>query len=73
MLNIIKQQSQLLAHKKATLEALNPENVINRGYSLTVDEAGKPVRIGTVKKGNKIKTILKDGVIQSEVIDVEEK
>ena len=73
MLNIIKQQSQLLAHKKATLEALNPESVINRGYSLTVDESGKPVRIDTVKKGNKIKTILKDGVIQSEVIDVEEK
>ena len=73
MLNIIKQQSQLLAHKKATLEALNPENVINRGYSLTVDEEGRPVKIGAVKKGNKIKTILKDGVIQSEVIDVEEK
>ena len=73
MLNIIKQQSQLLAHKKATLEALNPENVINRGYSLTVDENGHPVKIATVKKGNKIKTILKDGVINSEVIDVEDK
>ena len=73
MLNMIKQQSQLLAHKKATLEALNPENVINRGYSLTVDETGCPVKITAVKKGNKIKTILKDGVINSEVIDVEEK
>ena len=73
MINIIKQQSQLLAHKKATLEALNPENVINRGYSLTVDETGHPVKIDAVKKGDKIKTILKDGVIQSEVIDVEEK
>ena len=73
MLNMIKQQSQLLAHKKATLEALNPENVINRGYSLTVDETGHPVKITAVKKGNKIKTILKDGVINSEVIDVEEK
>ena len=73
MLNMIKQQSQLLAHKKATLEALNPENVINRGYSLTVDETGRPVKITAVKKGNKIKTILKDGVINSEVIDVEEK
>ena len=73
MLNMIKQQSQLLAHKKATLEALNPENVINRGYSLTVDETGHPVNISKVKKGNKIKTILKDGIINSEVIDVEEK
>ena len=72
-LNVIKQQSQLLAHKQATLEALNPESVINRGYSLTVDENGRPVKIDTVKKGNKIKTILKDGTIYSEVIDTEEK
>ena len=73
ILNIIKQQSQLLLHKKATLEALNPQNVINRGYSLTVDESGHPVKIETIQKGNKIRTILKDGVITSEVVDVEDK
>ena len=73
MLNLIKQQSALLEHKKATLDALNPENVINRGYSLTVDETGKPVKIYAVKQGSKIKTILKDGTINSAVINVEEK
>ena len=73
LLNLVKQQSQLLVHKKATLEALNPNNVINRGYSLTVDEAGHTVDIKTVKKGQTIKTILKDGTISSNVIDVEDK
>ena len=73
LLNLVKQQSQLLVHKKATLEALNPNNVINRGYSLTVDEEGHTVDIKTVKKGQTIKTILKDGTISSTVIDVEDK
>ena len=73
LLNLVKQQSQLLVHKKATLEALNPNNVINRGYSLTVDEEGRTVDIKTVKKGQTIKTILKDGTISSTVIDVEDK
>ena len=73
LLNLVKQQSQLLVHKKATLEALNPNNVINRGYSLTLDEEGHTVDLKTVKKGQTIKTILKDGTISSTVIDVEDK
>ena len=71
---LVNHYQELLAHKKVTLEALNPDNVINRGFSLTVDEQGKPVSdIKLVKKGQKIRTILKDGVINSEVIDTEKK
>ena len=73
LLNLVKQQSQLLAHKKVTLEALNPNNVINRGYSLTLDEKGKPISAKTMKIGQKIKTILKDGTVYSEVQEVEDK
>ena len=73
VLNLLKQQQQLLEHKKLALEALNPSNVLKRGYSMTVDEEGHPVAINKVQKGQKIKTILKDGVISSAVIDVEEK
>ena len=72
LLNLVRQQSQLLVHKKATLEALNPNNVINRGYSLTVDEEGHAVDIKSVKKGQTIKTILRDGTISSTVTDVED-
>ena len=65
---------ELLEHKKATLEALNPDNVINRGFSLTIDEEGKPITdIKDIKKGQKIKTIVKDGVISSEVIETEKR
>ena len=71
---LVSHYKELLAHKKVALEALNPDNVINRGFSLTVDEQGKPVSdIKQVKKGQKIRTILKDGIINSEVIDTEKK
>ena len=71
---LVQHYQELLAHKKATLEALNPDNVIKRGFSLTVDESGKPISdIKAVKPGQKIKTILKDGVIHSEVLDTEDK
>ncbi len=71
---LVSHYKELLAHKKVALEALNPDNVINRGFSLTVDEQGKPVSdIKQVKKGQKIRTILKDGVINSEVLDTEKK
>ena len=71
---LVSHYKELLAHKKVALEALNPDNVINRGFSLTVDEEGKPVSdIKQVKQGQKIRTILKDGIINSEVIDTEKK
>ena len=71
---LVGHYKELLAHKKVALEALNPDNVINRGFSLTVDEEGKPVSdIKQVKQGQKIRTILKDGIINSEVIDTEKK
>ena len=71
---LIGHYAQLLEHKKTTLEALNPENVIKRGFSLTVDEKGKPITsIKDINKGNKIKTILKDGSVISEVLKTEDK
>ena len=71
---LVSHYKELLEHKKATLEALNPDNVINRGFSLTIDEEGKPITdIKDIKKGQKIKTIVKDGVISSEVIETENK
>ena len=73
LINLVKQQQQLLEHKKLALEALNPNNVLKRGYSLTVDEEGHPIAIDKVKKGQIIKTILKDGTISSEVTEIKEK
>ena len=73
MTNKLRQEKQLLEHKKATLDALNPDNVLSRGFTLTVDENGKPIKIKEARPGRKIKTIFKDGSLTSEVIDVETK
>ena len=73
MLNLLRQEKQLLEHKKATLDALNPENVLLRGYTLTVGENGLPIKIKNSKPGDKIKTIFKDGSLTSEVKEVEAK
>ena len=73
ILNLLRQEKQLLEHKKATLEALNPESVLSRGYTLTVDEKGMPVKIKNSKPGDKIKTIFKDGSLTSEIKEVETK
>ena len=73
ILNMLRQEKQLLEHKKATLDALNPENVLQRGYTLTVDENGYPVKINDSKPGDTIKTIFKDGSLTSEVKEVEKK
>ena len=73
IINILKKEKQMLSQKKATLEALNPQNVLNRGFTLTVDEEGHPIDVKKIKTGNTIKTIFKDGQITSEVKEVEAK
>ena len=73
ILNMLRQEKQLLEHKRIALEALNPENVLSRGYTLTVDEKGMPIKIKNSKPGDKIKTIFKDGSLTSEVKEVEKK
>ena len=71
--NMLKQEKQLLARKKETLEALNPTNVLARGFTLTTDQEGRPLNIKNVKKGDKIKTIFDKGSLISEVEEVENK
>lgn len=57
-----------IKYKKDTLEALNPNNVLARGYSITLDESGKAVKsIKNLKIGNKLITKVSDGTIISDV------
>ena len=70
---IIAHNKQLLEHKKIALEALNPKNVLKRGYSITVDENGNSFKtIKDIKQGSKIKTIVNDGAFISIVDKVED-
>ena len=69
----VDNQKVELDHLKTQLEILNPKNVLSRGYSISVDEQGKSITsIKNVKKGTTIKTILKDGEVLSNVVEVKE-
>ena len=62
----------MVGTKKKELSALNPKQILNRGYTITLDEEGKVVEINENLKGKKIKTISNKGTIYSTVDNVEE-
>ena len=54
---------------ESRLKSSNPDNIVKRGYSITMGEDGIPITSAkNVHKGQKIKTKLKDGIIESEVL-----
>ena len=64
---------QELTNREKQLDALNPKNVLKRGYSITQDENGKVIEsVNKIKDGQKIKTTVKDGTIYSTVEKTEE-
>ena len=53
---------------RASIRALSPDSVLERGYSMTLDEEGKPVKDASqVEVGTLLKTRLKRGIIESKV------
>lgn len=68
MLNRLDKEKIKLENIKTKLNLLNPENILKKGYSLTLVE-GKIVKsINSVKKGSIIDTKFSDGIIKSEVL-----
>lgn len=66
----IENYTSKLENIKIKLELLNPENIINKGYSVTLIE-GKIVKsIKNIKTNDSITTKLKDGIITSKVSDI---
>jgi exodeoxyribonuclease VII large subunit len=63
----LRRQREHLSHLAARLRVLSPENVLNRGYSITRDAAtGKVIRkAAEVKPSQKLRTKLKTGEISS--------
>ena len=63
-----KQGLLKLMHEK--LIALNPGEILNRGYSITFDEKGKTIASAkNITNGDLITTQLADGKIKSKVTD----
>ncbi|HDR50880.1 MAG TPA: exodeoxyribonuclease VII large subunit, partial [Mariniphaga anaerophila] len=63
---LTKEQERLYRHEN-TVRLLNPENVLNRGYTLTL-KAGKIVKSAALLGVNdEIETRFADGKIQSKI------
>ena len=54
------------------LEILNPITTLKRGYTITYNQDMTITSIKDVKVGDKIKSKLKDGFIESEVLNIHE-
>ena len=54
------------------LEILNPITTLKRGYTITYNQDMTITSIKDVKVGEKIKSKLKDGFIESEVLNIHE-
>ena len=66
----IEELSIELEHKKNQLELISPKNILKRGYSISLDENGNVISdINKIDIGQKIKTILKDGTVESVITD----
>jgi exodeoxyribonuclease VII large subunit len=65
---LIHFRRQRLGELARATEALSPLGVLLRGYSLTMDTAGKPVRSSDeLTEGQKITTRLAHGIVVSRV------
>jgi exodeoxyribonuclease VII, large subunit len=68
ILNRLDKEKIKLENIETKLNLLNPENILKKGYTLTLVE-GKIVKsIKSVKKGSIIDTKFSDGIIKSEVL-----
>jgi len=64
----LEKEKNKLDHLKVKLDLLNPESILDKGYSITLVN-GKIVKsVKDVKKGDSVTTKLSDGQVVSEVI-----
>ena len=53
---------------KAKISCLNPDAILDRGFSITTDENDIPItNVDQMEVGNRIKTKLKSGILISEI------
>ena len=72
--DILDDLKNKIQSKKEQLEALNPSKILERGYSITMNENGEVINdITKVNKGDKVTTVVAKGKIISTVDDVEVK
>jgi exodeoxyribonuclease VII large subunit len=63
----VQNENNKLLQRQTKIDLLNPQNLLQRGYSITLHN-GKPLRNALqVKPGDCLKTLLKDGEVMSRV------
>lgn len=67
----ISKQLVNVEKREIRVESINPANVLKRGYSITLHNGKFLTSISKVNKGDKIKTIVMNGSIWSEVDEIE--
>lgn len=61
-------QKNRLTGFDSILNSTNPNRVLDRGYSMAVDQDGRPVTsVSGLKRGDALTVVLKDGKVQTEV------
>ncbi len=71
---ILKRKLSKLDLFKAKIEYLSPLNILNKGYSITLDKNNRPIKNSShVKIGDSIRTLLKNGELVSNVIQINKK
>ena len=69
----VEEYKEQISSYKDILEMLNPNNILKRGYSISIDETGKVIKsVKQVYANNKIITHVADGQIISTVDEVKE-
>ena len=70
----IEQANSEISQVKVRLDALNPDNVLRRGYSYVCDKDGNAIEsVNKVNRGDNVNIVLSDGTLLSEIKDIANK
>jgi exodeoxyribonuclease VII large subunit len=64
----LREQHRALDNLEAICQNLHPENVLRRGFSITLKNGKAVTSSAEVKSGDTIETHLKEGVLKSKVV-----
>lgn len=70
---LIENQKHKLLLNTQSIKYLNPENIIQKGYTLTLKNGCIVKDISALQINNKIETLFKNGVVESEIVKVNSK
>ena len=69
----VEQSKAELNQVKVRLDALNPDNVLRRGYSYVCDKDGNAIEsVCKVSRGDNVNIVLSDGTLLSEIKDIQD-